>query len=105
MMQDIMTGVTITPDSSLRKFCGSCGTCFEDGQLLPSFKFCMHCGGDLAPWLIKAISGGIPPATPPMTPSTNPQVDRSLASDQEMEDMNVDGSGGSTASPSGGRGQ
>src|SRR5947207_12506541 len=102
-MEDVMTGVTNTPNSSLRKFCGFCGTLFEDGQLLPKFKFCMHCGRDLAPWLIKAISSGILPATPPMTPSTDRQVGRLVASDQEMEDTDTDLTGGPTASPSRGR--
>lgn len=115
-----MNGVTITPANlSLRKFCGCCGTRFEEGQLLPIFKYCMHCGKELAPWLINVISTGIPPVTPPATPTTNRQIDQSQTdqeitdqemtdqemTNQEMEDVNINESGGSIVTPVRGRGE
>ena len=105
-----MSGVIITPaNSPLRKFCGCCGTCFEEGQLLPTFKYCMHCGNDLAPWLINAISTGMLPATPPTTPTANRQIaqlqtDHEII-DQEMEDVSINESGDSIVSPGRGRGE
>lgn len=104
-----MSGVNIAPAISELKFCGHCSTRFEEGQLLPTFKYCIHCGKELPPWLRNFISRGVLPATPPMTPATNRQIDLSQTdqevTDQEMEDVNINENGDSIVSPSRGRGE
>lgn len=99
-----MRGVNIAPAISQLKFCGHCSARFEEGQLLPTFKYCIHCGKELPPWLINFISRGVLAATPPMTPAANRQRDLSQT-DQEMEDININENEGSIVSPSRGRGK